>query len=395
LASSSGGIWVVISPKAFTGSTGLGIDVAMCAFALNNRPLMTRHLVKELRVFAAEPIVFFDVGARWGMNSEWAVFGDQMRVYCFEPDEEECKRLAALAPPHVTYLPIALSARSGKVTLFESALPASTSLYKTQMKYFGRLINRDNGIVVAEREIDVSSLDDVMTSQGIPHFDFIKLDVEGAELDVLKGASAILSSSKVLGVLSEIRLQEEINGSPPFSALDAFLRDRGFRLFDLEVHHQSRVALPYRQMHDYRKPSGERFFGNTIHGQVQDGDALYFRDLFPASGASPTTILKLCALFEIYSLNDCAAELVLANRERLLSLADPDRLLDLLAAGTSGSDLSYRDYMVSYFTDPSTVKDEPETLEESSNAAEEAPGPESADSGDADSSQASTKPDPH
>jgi hypothetical protein len=280
------------------------------------------------------------------------------------------------------------------VTLFESALPASTSLYKTQMKYFGRLINRDNGIVVAEREIDVSSLDDVMTSQGISHFDFIKLDVEGAELDVLRGASAILSSSKVLGVLSEIRLQEEINGSPPFSALDGFLRDKGFRLFDLEVHHQSRVALPYPQLHDYRKPSGERFFANTIHGQVQDGDALYFRDLFPASTISPTTILKLCALFEIYSLNDCAAELVLANRERLRSLADPERLLDLLAAGTSGSDLSYRDYMVSYFTDPSTTREEPEIIEASSTILEEPPATDGAADREADSSQNMTKPEP-
>ena len=335
----------------------------MCAFSLNSRPLMTQYLVNDLRVFASDPIVFLDVGARWGMNSEWAPFGDQMRVYCFEPDEEECKRLAAMAPPYITYLPVALSGRSGKATLFESTLPASTSLYKTRMEYFGRLINRDNGVVLAEREIDVASLVDVMANHGISRFDFIKLDVEGAELDILKGAGATLSSANVLGVLSEIRLQEEINGSLPFSALDTFLRDKGFRLFDIEVHHQSRVALPYPQLHDYRKPSGERFFANTTHGQVQDGDVLYFRDLFPGSGASVTTILKLCALFEIYSLNDCAAELVLANKERLLSLAEPDRLLDLLAAGTSEAGFSYRDYMVSYFTDHSPKQEEPQSPE--------------------------------
>jgi FkbM family methyltransferase len=161
----------------------------MRAFALDTSPPMTRYLVEGRGVFAEDPLDFFDVGARWGMNAEWTVFGDHMRVCCFEPDEAECVRFAAQAPPQVSYIPTALGRASGEATLYESKLAASTSLYKTRMEYFGRLVNRDNGTVVAEHSVAVKSLDEAMAAHGVPHVDFIKLDAEGAELDILQAAS--------------------------------------------------------------------------------------------------------------------------------------------------------------------------------------------------------------
>jgi hypothetical protein len=220
------------------------------------------------------------------------------------------------------------------------------------MEYFGRLVNRDNGNVVAEHRVAIQTLDDAMAAHDVPHVDFIKVDAEGAELDILQGGELTMRSSRLVGLLSEIRLHQEINGSPPFASLDAFVRERGFRLYNIHVTRQSRGALPYPQLHDYRTPSGERFFAYTAHGQVQDGDALYFRDLFNARDAPPLSILKLCALMEIYCLNDCAAELIIANKERLAPFADPEHLLDLLTEGVAEQEINYRDYMAAYFAPP-------------------------------------------
>ncbi len=132
-------------------------------------------------------------------------------------------------------------------------------------------------------------------------------------------------------------------------------RTFGLRLYDLQFYHQSRRALPYPGLHDYRLPSGERFFAYTTHGQIQDGDALYFRDLLVEANArvrdeiSPRSVLKLCAFLEIYSFNDCAAELILAFRDKLSSFVDHSHLVDLLASGTAGSALRYEDYLRDYF----------------------------------------------
>ncbi|UYN97328.1 MAG: FkbM family methyltransferase [Enhydrobacter sp.] len=321
----------------------------MTGLVVNLAPIMTEHLVSERRVFAAQPLVIFDVGARGGVNPEWAVFGDQLQVFCFEPDETECKRLTTNAPPQIKYLPYALGRSSGAATLYEAELPASSSLYKTRMEYFGRFVNRDNGMTVSERKITVRTLDEVAAAARISYADFIKLDTEGAELDVLVGGKNTLNSGGVLGILSEIRFHQEINQSPPFASLDELLREQGFRLYDIHANRHSRLALPYPQRAEYRLPTGERFFAYTTRGQVQDGDALYFRDLLLSSPRSPLSVLKLCSLMEIYSLGDCAAELIIANKERLRSIADPEKLLDLLASGIRGSTVSYRDYMAEYF----------------------------------------------
>ena len=54
-------------------------------------------------------------------------------------------------------------------------------------------------------------------------------------------------------------------------------------------------------------------------------------------------------------MNDCAAELISANKERLAPFANPDHLLELLTRGVSGSKASYRQYMASYFSKPDDV----------------------------------------
>ncbi len=329
----------------------------MTGITINQNPEMCRYLVDELKAFESDPIVIVDLGARWGFNAEWAVFGDQIRLFCFEPDKAEYEQLTKDAPDNVTYIPWAIGGVAGDATLYEAKLGASTSLYKTDMAYFGRLLNRDNAIVVAEHPIEVHTLDEAIEAYDIPSVDFIKLDTEGAEVDALSGSPKFLSSSSLLGMMSEIRFHHEINGCPTFSDLDALVTQFGFRLYDLQYNRQSRRGLPYPGLNDYRLPNGTRFFAYTTRGQVQDGDAIYFRDPLIAANhewgtsLSPTCILKLCALFELYSLNDCAGELILHNRAILQQKVDVDLLLNFLVSGIHERPIVYEHYMAEYFCD--------------------------------------------
>ena len=329
----------------------------MATIAINPDPRMTRYLAKETSAFRDDPITIVDVGARWGFNEEWKEFGESLRVYCFEPDEAECQRLNASAGANVRYLPFALAAGSGHGTLYHTQFSASTGLYRTNWSYFSRLLNRDNAIVVKEETIQVTTLDEALRAAGVQSIDFLKLDVEGAELDVLLGAAHYVTLPSLIGVLSEFRFHEEINGCPVFSQLDAHLRKLGFRLFDMHFSHQSRRVLPYKGVADYWLPSGERFFAYTVHGQIMDGDALYFRDLLISANqevrasVAAVQLLKAASLFEIYSLNDCAAELIIEHRDRLGQIVNCDELLDLLTPRFRGRKLKYEQYMKAYFAD--------------------------------------------
>lgn len=325
---------------------------------------MTEYVV-ALGLFRDNPVTIVDVGARWGYNPEWSVFGESLKIYCFEPDEAECARLNAAADPNVTYIPVALGKAGGEAAFYETRLGASSGLYKTNMDYFSRLLNRDNGEIVREHKIRVTTLEEALKLHTVRSIDFIKLDVEGAELDILLGAKPFIGGNDLLGILSEIRFQEEINGSPVFSEFDAHVRKFGFRLFGMQFSQQSRRALPYPGLGDYRLPTGEKFFAYTTHGQIMDGDALYFRDLLlPANtairaAADPVQILKAAAFFELYCLNDCAAELVLAHRTILSDRVNCDVLLDLLSPPLRRKHVGYKAYMQAYFDPNSSVVDAP------------------------------------
>lgn len=285
-------------------------------------------------LFKEDPLVLVDIGARWGMNKEWAIFGESLKAFCFEADKAECERLNDLGASQATYIPEVVSSGEERKTLYKTRLSASSGLYQTNEKFFGRLLNKDNARLVATEEVQTISFEQARARHGIPDPDFVKLDVEGAELDILMGAGL----GCVFGVYSEFRFHRAINGSPPFADLDQYMTNRGFMLYDVKFTRQSRTALPYRgPLANWS--TGERFHAYTERGQVMDGDALYFRDPLQLR-LSRNQILKAACLFEMFNLNDCAAELLI-DREKDADV-DLTRCLDLLAGG------SFKAYLENY-----------------------------------------------
>ncbi|MBV8193290.1 MAG: FkbM family methyltransferase [Alphaproteobacteria bacterium] len=181
---------------------------------------------------------------------------------------------------------------------------------------------------------DRSGDDDAPRGAGRPA-DFIKLDVEGDELDVLSGSDL----AGVLGLVAEVRFTHRMSRCPTFADFDRFCRSQGFDLYDLDLYHYSRKALPYPYLYDYRDQTGAPAAGPTVQGQPLTGDALYFRDALETKQA-----VKLACLFEVFGLSDCAAEVVEAHRSAFEPWAKPDDLLDLLVPEVKGQRLTFQEY---------------------------------------------------
>lgn len=80
-------------------------------------------------------------------------------------------------------------------------------------------------------EIPMYTIDEVLLKKGVANVDFIKLDVQGFELEVLKGASKTLETAEV--VLMEVSLIEINKGAPLINEVMQFMSSRDFQCYDI------------------------------------------------------------------------------------------------------------------------------------------------------------------
>jgi len=85
-------------------------------------------------------------------------------------------------------------------------------------------------------EVNADRLDSLLERSGIDSADFqlLNVDVQGAELHVLRGAERTLAS--VAAVLVEVHVVELYNGGASEREVDEFLTERGFERADVAYH---------------------------------------------------------------------------------------------------------------------------------------------------------------
>lgn len=249
--------------------------------------------------FSQRPFVVVDVGALGGFNPRWTAFAPDCRMIGFEP--QEAKQEAA---GRTTY-PVALGRSREVRTLHITRNPALSSFLPIQESWRRRSwVFNEMGDQVRTVALETIGLDDFVAENQIDYVDFVKIDTEGTELEVLTGAERLVNTS-VLGIECEVFFHETHQGRCLFSDLDTFLRRHGFVLFDLKPWRFSKTALPNLE------PSRH---GISPYGQVVGGDVLYLRDLAADDGANDwvtaVEVGKLACLMELWDLPDCAIELL-------------------------------------------------------------------------------------
>jgi FkbM family methyltransferase len=202
-----------------------------------NRPLSTEvendamGRLQPLASMLDRPLVVYDVGARWGVLSTWEALGDKVRVIGFEPDAAECDRLNQLAPANTMYTPTALGHRRETAVLHIAQDPACSSLYPPRSSLIERNAELDVMREVSAHEIDVLPLDEWISENGEEAPDVLKLDTQGSELDILRGAVNALRTTEIVDI--EVEFNAIYEGQPLFWQVDAYLRNAGFELWRL------------------------------------------------------------------------------------------------------------------------------------------------------------------
>lgn len=313
----------------------------------------------------SEDFWLIDVGVSGGLDQYWRLWGTALHAVGFDPLVREIERLRAVeTSPNISYETAFVicpsydrffspAERDDPVaTKNNRSFSRSSSLAAIEamkMDYSRDIYNAGLPLELSDRHV---SLDDYVVQHEIPFVDFIKIDTDGHDIEVLFGAEKMLISRRVLGVALEANFHGPLHkAANTFANIDLFLRSHGYSLYDLEPYRYSRRELPAPFV--YRIPA------QTVTGQLQWGDALYLRDFSNPNyqamfSMQPTTpeIMKLACLFELFGLPDCAAELLEQYRELIDPLSPVDTLLDALVPDESMWKSNYRSYMKSFSNDP-------------------------------------------
>jgi FkbM family methyltransferase len=182
----------------------------------------------------------FDVGAHIGLYTLLLarLVGPEGRVHAFEPEPRNHGRLLAnLAlngADNVSARQAAVYARTSGVELnvFGAGFGAWHSLGRPRLPdpfAPGRTVEPVETI-----EVEAVALDDYCAEAGVERIDFLKVDVEGAERDVLEGARGLLAAGGVGVILFEASLpQTEALGHGPAEVFE-LLAGHGYRSFALD-----------------------------------------------------------------------------------------------------------------------------------------------------------------
>lgn len=312
-----------------------------------------------------------DVGCSGGINPFWDQFGKRFRAVGFDPLVSEVERLnSETAGNRILYIAAWVGAGSrplpaditihpvpekGPYSVF-TLTSASRAFEKTKRSITAEVFNRGAELRFADRRL---SVDEWLTENDFGRVDVLKCDVDGFDFEVFVGAEVLLSGpERPLALITEAQLHEPRDRrGTAFGDLDRHLRDRGYRLFDIDIHRYSRAELP--------APFAITLFAQTSTGQAVHCDALYMLDpvMDPSildemvSRGDEMALLKLVLLYEVFGLPDCAAALLVRLREFGINSCglDIEWALDRLVPENPYGTTTHRAYLQAFDANPQSL----------------------------------------
>jgi len=194
------------------------------------------------------PLGFIDVGARGGVHDYVLPIASLTNVVGFEPDEAECKRL--LQSPNAKLwaefnaIPFALSDKPEDKTLHLLSASTNHSLLPPNPLLIERYHMQKNWSLIGEQKLATVTLDAALLV-ALPHFyaDFIKLDTQGTEYEILLGAVETITK-QTTAIVCEVSFCELYQGQKLFSEIELFLRENKFSFYGfMPIHTRSKKLL--------------------------------------------------------------------------------------------------------------------------------------------------------
>jgi len=205
--------------------------------------------------------VALDVGARRGVSDDLLSFASSIDYYGFEPDPDECASLNKKDGhpwKSTTFIPAALGSSEGSMDLNIYRQRGCSSGLEA-CRDIGEMFSRgDYYILDGVIQVPTMTLDHSVGEYFIDSPAFMKIDVQGMEVDVFQGGIRTLTNSLV-GIRTEVNFFPTYKGQPLFAEIDQALRPYGF------------VPMRWLESHEWRRLTRIKY------PALADGDLPYSR----------------------------------------------------------------------------------------------------------------------
>ena len=212
------------------------MSIALITFivSLNNRFITFPKLKKFYLSKGLEGPIIFDIGANKGQSINFfhSIF-NKSTIYAFEPIKKLYKDLKKFENQNVFPVNIGLSNTKGTKVFYECIFNEISSFEKPNInsnyfKFKSRVLLSRPESMIKEINIIVSSLDAFLKDNKIDQIDICKIDIEGHELECLKGATNALSYKLIK--LIQIEVHENNQYKNGFREVNSFLTSFNYNL---------------------------------------------------------------------------------------------------------------------------------------------------------------------
>ncbi len=171
----------------------------------------------------------FDVGANIGqMSMQFQKDFPDSKIYSFEPVKSTFNKLSNRFAKNTNVFTINLALGLNEGTQHISLYPDNLSVLNS-LKHENTNVND----ILIKEVINIDTLDNFFEKNQIGNIDILKIDVEGSEMDVLKGAEQTIKNKLVNFILIEVGMCDFNKRHIKISEMIDYLNQKGFLFFCL------------------------------------------------------------------------------------------------------------------------------------------------------------------
>ncbi|MDY7012983.1 MAG: FkbM family methyltransferase [Cyanobacteriota bacterium] len=218
--------------------SGLGYEVRRKATDRTRKIFPSEPFEAQLQLIRnankSEAIAILDLGANRGQTAiQYRAKFPNSEIYCFEPFPNSVAQLRKQFSDdrRVHIIPKAVARSKGIARFYINGFHETNSLFPRPLsarRYYPKAAETQKVV-----EVETIDIDSFLKKNNMASVDIIKLDIQGGELDALRGAEAILKTGKISLIYTEIMFVPHYEGAPLFHEIWSFLSQFGYSLFEI------------------------------------------------------------------------------------------------------------------------------------------------------------------